>query len=622
MFRDRMFVLVASLAGLTSVASARAEDPPPVETPQATLGAPIAVEAEPEPATVTPRYSLRREFGDGVGFDGGYTYFETFLPVWQTPGQNILFANLRAINYDDDRYWEAQVGGGARGRLFDTIVGVNAFYDGRNTDVRYYNQAGVGLELLRRNWELRSNVYIPVGGRRSQVGDTGFYNPQFVNTNISLDRTITEESSMGGFDVELGRLLPSWFDLARTSAYVGFYHYDAPGMQSANGVRGRLESWIGENVSLNLQVENDAVTNTTVSGGVAFHWGGVSRAARQADPLAAKLGDRVVRAPDIITQQKSDTSRELAIDPVTGLPIEVRHVDSNAAAGGDGSVLHPFQTLAQLQAGSGPNQILFAHADSVFIDQNIHLQPNQRFLGEGIDHYFTAVQGTFLLPRATTGRNSPLIYDSDFGPFVSVILANNTEVAGFRIDQANGIGILGRNVSGVTIDRNQIVSSSPLGNLASIQLLYFRSSGGSANIDGNTVNSGINVYQIASNVSVAINHNTVENDGDNFGIIQVFAFGRGTGNYQIDGNVATGDNIPLVAVEARGRGTLVNLQLADNAGTPSVFGSPFQFLAANHAILNVEDTLETNSEFPDDTHFAHGRIRIVPVGTAGFGPPP
>ena len=254
-----------------------------------------------------------------------------------------------------------------------------------------------------------------------------------MNTNISLDRTLTNETSMAGFDVELGRELPSWFEDVRTSAYLGFYHYDAPGMQSANGVRGRLESWIGENVSLNLAVENDAVTNTTVSGGIAFHWGGVSRAARQADPLAAKLGDRVVRDPAIITQQKSDTTRELAIDPVTGQPIEVRHVDSNAAPGGDGSVLHPFQTLAQLQAGSGQNQILFAHADSVFIDQRIKLQPNQRFLGEGIDHYFTAVQGTFLLPRATTGKNLPLIYDSDFGPFVSVVLAkqNNTEVAGF-----------------------------------------------------------------------------------------------------------------------------------------------------------------------------------------------
>ena len=426
---------------------------------------------------------------------------------------------------------------------------------------------------------------------------------------------------MAGFDVELGRELPSWFDDVRTSAYVGFYHYDAPGMQSANGVRGRLESWIGENVSLNLTVENDAVTNTTVSGGISFHWGGVSRAARQADPLAAKLGDRVVRAPDIITQQKSDATRELAIDPATGLPIEVRHVDSNAAPGGDGSVLHPFQTLAQLQAGSAPNQILFAHADSVFTNQNIRLQPNQRLLGEGIDHYVTTVQGTFLLPRATAGTNLPLIQDGFCGPFVSVLLADHTEVSGLRIDQATGYGIFGHNVTDVTIDRNQIVSSSCAGNAASILPAYNRSTGNSATIDGNTVNSGINIYQIASSANIAVNNNTILNDGNNFGIIQVFAFGHGTGNYQIDGNVSTGDNNPSVAFAATGRGTVVNLQLADNVGPSSVFGSPFQFLAANRGILNVEDTLGTNSELPDETHFAKGRIRIVPVGTAGFGPP-
>ena len=618
----RLLLLGAFLVSVTAVAAVHAEDEArPVETQRATLGAPIAVEAEPDPATISPRFSIRREFGDGVGFDGGYSYFETFYPVWQTPGQAITFANVRVVNYDDERYWEAQVGGGTRWRTGENVFGVNAFYDGRNTDVRYYNQAGFGLELLRRDWELRSNFYIPVGQRRSQVGDTGFFNPQFVSTNITLDRTLTNESSMSGFDVELGRELPSWFDDVRTSAYIGFYHYDAPGMQSANGVRGRLESWIGENVSLNLAVQNDAVTNTTVSGGVAIHWGGVSLAARQADPLAAKLGDRVVRDPAIITQQKSDTSRELAIDPATGLPIEVRHLDSNAAPGGDGSVLHPFQTLAQLQAGSGPNQILFAHADSVFFDQKIKLQPNQRFLGEGIDHYFTAVQGTFLLPRATAGTNQPLIQDTFFGPFVSIILANHDEVAGLRIDQAIGIGIFGHNVTGVTLDRNQIVSSSPFGNAASILLVYARSTGNTATIDGNTVNSGINIYQIRSNANIAINDNTILNDGDNFGIIQVFALKRSTGNYQIDGNISTGANNPLVAFAADGRGTVVNLQLADNAGPPSIFGSPFQFLASDRAILNVEDTLGTNSELPDDTRFGKGRIRIVPVGTAGFGPP-
>ena len=88
------------------------------------------------------------------------------------------------------------------------------------------------------------------------------------------------------------------------------------------------------------------------------------------------------------------------------------------------------------------------------------------------------------------------------------------------------------------------------------------------------------MYQIASNVNIDINRNTIQNDGNNFGIIQVFAFGRGRGNYQIDDNVSTGDNNPMVAVAATGRGSVVDLQLAGNAGPSSVFGSPFQLLAA------------------------------------------
>ena len=100
----------------------------------------------------------------------------------------------------------------------------------------------------------------------------------------------------------------------------------------------------------------------------------------------------------------------------------------------------------------------------------------------------------------------------------------------------------------------------------------------------------------------------------------MFARLRSTGNYQIDGNISTANN-PMVAVAATGRGSIVDLQLAGNAGPSSIFGSPFQLLAADRAILNVEDTLGTNSEFPDETHFAKGRIHIVPVGTAGFEAP-
>src|SRR5262249_2065368 len=102
-------------------------------------------------------------------------------------------------------------------------------------------------------------------------------------------------------------------------AYVGYYHYCAEGMQSANGIRGRLEAWVTPNVSVHFAIQNDNVFDTTVSGGVAFHFGG-TRPWRDGGPRSVEegLGQRVVRAVNIVITQQTNVERAqftLASDP-------------------------------------------------------------------------------------------------------------------------------------------------------------------------------------------------------------------------------------------------------------------------------------------------------------------
>jgi trimeric autotransporter adhesin len=549
--------------------------------------------------SVRPRYSFRSDFGDGVGYDNGYNSVEAFIPIRQTPGCSVMFLDGRLLNYDDSRYWESQLGAGQRWRVGDAILGVNGFYNGRNSDIHWYNEAGVGVELLGRCWEARANAYIPVGPQRFLVSNNGFSDPRFAGFNILLDHSQTFESSMGGFDAEIGRQLPSWLSYVRTSAYVGFYHYDNDRVQTANGVRGRLESWIGDNVSLNLQVQNDAVFNTTVTGGIAIHWGGVSRRARETDPVAAKLGDRVVRDPAIVLQRKVDVTTEKAIDPTTGAPIVVEHVASYVNAGGDGSFEHPFQTLAQLQAGSAPNQILFVHGGSIFLNQSITLQPNQRFLGEGIDHTFTATQGTFLLPRATTFNTTPIITN----PAGTVVtMANGTEVSGFVITGATGIAA--PNVSGGLIDRNQIS-----GTVNAINVINGNPNG-SMSIEGNSFAGVVNVTELGPNGTYSIRNNTFDASSS----LQL-AENSGIGRFRVDNNVFL--NPSNAVITAVGSGATMTTQFANNMGPPG----PGTFTFINIlGTLNLEDTLATNAPMPTITNIG-GTVNTVPVGSAGFGPP-
>jgi hypothetical protein len=153
--------------------------PAPAATPQAVAHAGTLVDME-----IDPRFTLRRDFGPGVGYPYGFTYLEAFAPVWQTPGESLTFFNARIVNFDDTSFWETQVGGGARWLVEDSVLGVNGFWDGRNSNVGFYNQLGFGFELLREKWEFRSNFYFPIGNTQNTTG-TAFANPRFVGTKTA-----------------------------------------------------------------------------------------------------------------------------------------------------------------------------------------------------------------------------------------------------------------------------------------------------------------------------------------------------------------------------------------------------------------------------------------------------
>ena len=617
-------VVQRTLAATPKAASTNHPIPmPAIPKPLAAEPAPMPIPVRPtptaapyaEPASagsfvdmeIDPRYTIRRDFGNGVGYQSGFTYFEAFLPVWQTPGESIAFLNARVINFDDTSYWETQIGGGARCIVDGSVLGINGFYDGRNTNVSYYHQLGFGLELLREKWEFRSNFYFPIGNTRNVAADTGFINPRFLGTNIALDRQIAYETAMQGLNVEAGRQLPNCChcDSLRTYAYLGYYHYQASGVPSIDGFRARIESWYDENVSMNLAIQNDRVFDTTITGGLSLHFGGVPRGARKVDPLAAKLGSRVVRDPNIVLQSSKESKTELATDPTTGKPIEVRHVNSTVPAGGNGSYENPYRTLSTLQTNSAVNQILFAHAGSTFNNQTITLKNGQRFLGEGIDHSFTATQGTFLLPRATPNTLAPRFTGTGLN---TIRVANNTEVSGMNITRT-GNAITGTNVTNVLIDRNRIVSPTLfLGN--GLSPITLTSTGGTRNwtIEGNTLNSGVILNGANSNLIVAVRNNTFQTGG-NLRINQAL----GTSRFQVANNTFAGGIIPFNYILAGGTSTM---QFANNTRA----GGGIFAISPTLSTLNLENTLPSNTPAPTITNIG-STVNTVPVGTAGFGNP-
>lgn len=657
----RAILATAAVLALSCPALAQPPDPKPEPKVDPKTGAPAAEpvavpvsQPAPEFAPVDPRYSFRYDGGNGVGYRNGFFLLESFYPFAQVPGQSVGFGNARVFNYMDGRFWEVQLGGGSRWVVGESgaVFGVNAFYDGRNTDLRWYNQIGFGAELIGERWDLRANVYIPVGRQLVRAGSSdALSTPRFVGTNIAFDRTrfTTFESTMGGVDVEVGRRLPSFLPNVRSTAYLGFYHFSNDRVQTANGIRGRLEAWVNDNLSLHMAVQQDAVFDTTFTGGVAVHFGG-GRRGSVGYGVESRLGAPVSRQPAMVIQRKTDAARttELALDPATGAPIEVRHANSASATGGDGSVERPFNTLGTLQAGSAPGHILFVHANSAFTGEGIVLQDNQRLLGEGIAHQFVSRQGTFVLPRATAGTMAPLI---SMAPMTAVTLANGTEVSGLRIDMSGGDGIRSIRVSNVNVNRNFITGSGQGGivllrtggtsritenvldnnNLARLAVLGI----GVTNVDvpgtffvtgnrvtnmfatsGIQVSAGANTFASQGPVVAVLNNNFVSGITGLGGAIS----GRGITLS------ASGDAVAFYSASNNTIGATFSDGLFVRAATTSTLASRLLGNTASGAInlsttqtgtVFTENVLGTNSPAP----MLMGNVTVVPSGTFAFPTP-
>jgi hypothetical protein len=302
------------------------------------------------PCGIPSRWTIRTDVGDGVGYTRGYTYLEGFVPVYQSSESEVAFADARVVNFDHWDRWEFNAGGGYRRYLdkFDVVGGLNLFYDGRQTDTNFFHQIGVGAEALFDRWEVRCNGYFIVGPHEQVASDS--FDAAIVGNQMVVDRMRIFDTAMGGVEAEVGAFLPVLPEFS-PRAYVGIYHYSAEHMQSATGIRGRIEAWLGTHCSIHFAIQHDDVFNTTVSGGVALHFGGPREGCQGCRSVDERLGQRVVRDPDIVTSSRAELERAhfaLQEDPV------ILAASSSLTTGNDNPVPTPTNHGMPVLPGASP----------------------------------------------------------------------------------------------------------------------------------------------------------------------------------------------------------------------------------------------------------------------------
>ena len=400
----------------------------------------------------------------GLGYNGSYMTFGGFIPYSEDDLGGFWSADIRSHLSGYGGFF-SNVGFVRKQFIGGAIGGIGVYWDYDGDQNQYplkgscgtgqlgqfghtYNQVGISGEFLTDFGNLRSNGYIPVGTTSYTAGAIGssFYQ-NYAMCQYGLD------AALAGADLEVGAYIPGLSDWAGMVS-VGGYAYGNTQSQWSHGTQAnqavvpyfggvytRLDMTFLENWDFSLQYNNDSVFDSTGFARLTYRMGG-SRRRNVPDQMEQPM----MRNEHIVRDHKTP---EFAINPATGAPWRVVHINNTAAAGGNGSVERPYNTILAADtptsaggvAGAPETIFLVNPGNGTATGYDTMFSPlaaNQYFVGDGLPFVLpTTCCG--LLDIATLSTGTPLLTNPTGA---SIEIKNGLVVNNFNI-QNSAIGILG-----------------------------------------------------------------------------------------------------------------------------------------------------------------------------------
>jgi hypothetical protein len=205
-----------------------------------------------------------------VALATNYTTALMILAPDYRPGAFLPMADLRGHRFDDTTY---AANAGFVGRFipssssaFGDILGFNAFYDYRQGGVGYFQQLGLGLEVLGRRWEFRGNAYVPFGAKR-RVRQCVF--DDYEGDFFFIQDVI--ESVSYAFNAEVGYYLVNGSDFSLYLAAGPYYIAGDEFTDKKRGGEARIRPQYRDFLALDLSVRYDSIFKTIWQGEIAVN---------------------------------------------------------------------------------------------------------------------------------------------------------------------------------------------------------------------------------------------------------------------------------------------------------------------------------------------------------------
>ncbi|MGB5972010.1 MAG: right-handed parallel beta-helix repeat-containing protein [Nodosilinea sp.] len=470
-----------------------------------------------ENAEATPDLRIRARVGAGYSTDGG-SYpalgrFESFVPLWQTVGEELGFLEGRLIlNTTDTVAGGLLLGYRGYNDEADRVRGGYLGLDVRGTDASTVYQLGTGYESLGRDWDFRFNAYWPVGNRdrtlRNVDIDTGVQTSTRFQGNLLLletqrqrQRLLQRETALGGFDAEAGTPIARWDD-GNLKGFGGLYLYGAPNLSSYLGWRLRLAADLTPNFSTGLALQGDGLFGNRLIFSVGATFPGIRPAETvpQAEQVRARLGEPTVRLPEVavfvISEAEAFSSQDSQplLNPEEEEAYRFQHV-ALGRAGGDGTFENPFGTVenALLATVSDGNDVVYIDGAADVLIPALTIPDRVQVLSQGPRQLLAGLpfpgfeSATVRLPFSAELNYTdgilvelPFSGDGSFPRMTGVTLGNRTVLAGFRFENAPDNAIAGSNIRNVELRNNTITNPGERG-------IFLDDVGGSAILFDNAI---------------------------------------------------------------------------------------------------------------------------------------
>ena len=408
----------------------------------------------------------------GLGYQGSYMTLGGFVPGFEDDLGGFWAADLRGHLSTYGGFF-SNVGAVRKQFLGGSLLGVGVYWDYDGDMNQYsdttitdssgsyvfaggqvYNQVGISGEWLTDWGNLRSNGYIPVGTTAQYVGP-------FVENVVLCKNGVN--AGLAGTDLEVGAYVPGlsdWAGMINVGGYAyGNSRYDFANGQDVvpwfGGVYTRLDMTFLENWDFSLQYNNDSYFDSTGFARLTYRMGG-SRRRNVPDQMEQPMmrNEHIVRAHQ---------TPEVAINPETGTPWRVIHVDNTSAVPGAGTAESPFPTVGQAStAATADYDIVYVHvgtsaSGSPYITPASGFQfgaPNQYLIGEGSRLQIPTLDCGSLAIAATQPTSVYPVIMNPLGAALVVnqpdVTVNHLQITGSPVGISDGTGFLSPGVATIS----------------------------------------------------------------------------------------------------------------------------------------------------------------------------